>query len=292
MNSTDHWMMIRRVGVVLLLLIVACGEAAGDIQTIDAKQGGPTSSSTASSTTTASSATSTMIATTTTEVGENTQTNNPVSTVLADLGLGAGVPIDPPADFPAISDLDPERFSFPAYPTPHSRGRISSRLEVGDQPGPQSDDGSWLDGYEYTITYVDNFTVWEHADGSREVRTQDGSYLYQTDDGTWRESDAFEWPPFGPLVEWSEAQYSAAGILATGSTVVGYELLADTPTVHLRWPEAPPGTWADVWLDARGAVMRIVVDVGLALGNQNEGWLVWDVLTLDPDDPDPLPPLP
>jgi len=141
-----------------------------------------------------------------------------------------------------------------------------------------------------TITYFDNFTIYDFPYGLREVQVPGRGYLYLADDGTWKESDRFEWPPFGPLVDWSEAQGIADGIVQADPVVIGYEILADTPTVHLRWEEATDDVWADVWLDATGANIRTVIDMGLSEpGQENQMLLVWDVQSLAPLDIGPLP---
>jgi hypothetical protein len=49
--------------------------------------------------------------------------------------------------------------------------------------------------------------------------------------------------------------------------------------------------WADIWMDAHGLVVRMIIDLALEEPEySNQSWVVWDVLTLDPQDIGPLPP--
>lgn len=75
---------------------------------------------------------------------------------------------------------------------------------------------------------------------------------------------------------------------AAGDTVivVGYELIADTPTVRLRYV-GEDGV-RDYWLDEIGAPMRMVAGSII----EGEAWwlLAWDVETLSPELTGPRPP--
>lgn len=140
---------------------------------------------------------------------------------------------------------------------------------------------------EMTITYFDGITVWDYLGGFRRVATPDGVFLYQVEDGSWRESEGSEWSPL-PIPMWPLAQEMVVGLLETDRAVpAGFETLADSETVHLRLVE----NQTEVWLDQVGAVMRIVFDLskpdkGLSL------FMVWDVETLSPDLTGALPNLP
>lgn len=216
--------------------------------------------------------------------------------LLTALGLQLGIPIDAPEDFPPFSDLE-AMLANPFHGPEHGRARISSRIEIllsPDEAETRGIDTVSLDQAEITITYFDGITVWDYAGGYREVSLPDGELLFLDQDGTWTESSRFEWPPGGPLGEWRFAQGMASDVI-TASEAVGYEMLADIPTLRLHWFPSPDDTtgdeiveWtSDVWLDATGTVIRLVT------GASADGipiFLVWDVETLSPDLTGPLPP--
>lgn len=176
---------------------------------------------------------------------------------------------------------------------PHPKARISSRIVVADDLAEsirQNSDPTFSGSYEMTITYFDSLTIFDYPDGLREVQVPGRGYLYLAGDGTWKESDRFEWPVMGPLTGWSEAQGIAEGMVQADAVVIGYEILADTPTVHLRWAQASDEVWADVWMDATGATLRAVMDMGLSEpGQENQMLVVWDVQSLAPEEIGPLP---
>ena len=117
-----------------------------------------------------------------------------------------------------------------------------------------------------------------------------GGVLSLGDDGTWRESDSELWQ-LAPLYTWSDGQNGAEGLFRLNPVVVGYELLGDRPTVHLRSGEAPADVWADMWLDTTGVALRVVYDVSFP-GEQDQMWLVWDVQDIGPEtDLGPFPPI-
>lgn len=282
------------LGCAILTLVVACGSAPGSDQNGSqhvADASGSSVTAPSSTTTTIAGTTSTVAVPFTTDTSApGIETDSTPAIELAELGLDAGIPINPPENFPAVSDLDPSAFGF-LHPTPYPRARISSRIEVVDDLAQRlGRDDLLLESYGFIITYFDSFTIWDYPDGSREVKTPDRGYLVLTADGSWEESEVFEDPILGPIVGWDEVQEAAVSVVQSDLLVVGYELLAEIPTVHLRLQEVGPGVWADVWLDQKGAVIRAVFDIGGDLtGSENHVWLIWDVQTLDPKDIGPLP---
>lgn len=296
--NSDHsmvtWISLLLVGTTLSL-VAACGGMRGSDQTgsgtvVDSSE--PSTMASSSTSTTIAATTSTVAVSSTTDAtASGIETDSTSAVELVELGLDAGIPIDPPEDFPALSDLDPSAFGF-LHPTPYPRARISSRIELADEFAEQArQEGGLLSAsYGFIITYYDSFTIWDYPDGLREVNAPDRGYLALTEDGSWEESDDFEDPVFGPIVDWSEIQEAAASLVQLDPLVVGYELLADIPTVHLRLQEVGPDVWADMWLDQKGAVIRAVLDIGGDLaGSNNQIWMVWDVQALDPKDIGPLP---
>ena len=109
--------------------------------------------------------------------------------------------------------------------------------------------------------------------------------LNQAEDGSWVESDSFEWPPIGAIPEWSMLHPHLEPTDITVE-VVGDELIADTPTVRLRWTREDQV--GDYWLDEIGATFRMVAGSLI----EHDQWLlwVWDVETLSPELTGPLPP--
>ncbi len=206
--------------------------------------------------------------------------------VVADAdGLVPGIPIERPDDFPSLSQLHTWVTSFGL---PHPRARIESSLAVVeglDELGASGLDTSRLD-QAMTITYYDGLVIWDAPDGYRQIYIPNRGTYYPMGDGRWMEAAGFEWPVFGPLSDWPTAQAAAALVFDAGPSVVGYELVAGTPTVHLSL--AGGGESAQVWLDETGAVMRIVQDFMGPDGSSR--WLgVWDVVTLAPQLQGPLP---
>lgn len=298
--NSDH-SMVTRISLLLvgtaLSLVAACGGVRGSDQTGSGTvvDGSDTSTTASSSTsTTIAATTSTVVVSSTTEATASGEADSTSAVELEELGLNAGIPIDRPDDFPALSDLDPSAFGF-LHPTPYQRARISSRIELADEYAEQArQEGRLLSAsYGFIITYYDSFTIWDYPDGLREVNAPGRGYLVLTEDGSWEESDDFEDPVFGPIVDWSEIQEAAASLVQLDPLIVGHELLADIPTVHFRLQEVGPEVWADMWLDQKGAVIRAVLDIGGDLaGSNNQIWMIWDVQTLDPIDIGPLPPNP
>lgn len=194
-----------------------------------------------------------------------------------------GEPIDRPDNFATL----PPPGSSPFVDIPYPRARIASRIEVDEQKVKGFGDDSGV-----TITYIPGYTVWEYTGGFRQVAVDGGDLFSLNQDGTWTTIDeAFELPPFGPFMEWSDVNSGYEGALSVGITVVGYELVADTETAHIRVDDVRSDLWADLWVDANAVIMRAVVDFDAEEGGAgNQMWLVWDVLTLDPQDIGPLPP--
>jgi hypothetical protein len=93
--------------------------------------------------------------------------------------------------------------------------------------------------------------------------------------------------PGGPLGEWGFAQSLAVDVLEADPEVVGFEEVVGVPTVRLRvvFEEG----FADLWVDASGLVMKLITEVreeGSSLRFQT----VWEVIDLDVEPDEPLPP--
>lgn len=206
---------------------------------------------------------------------------------LADLGLVPGEPIEEPTGFDWLSD--PQSLMALAD---HPRARISSRIEISDELAQISDSEIEQMSLIITITYYDGYSIWDYPGGYREARREGGDYMYLDSDGTWKVSDRFEWPPFGPLPEWTIADEYAWGLIEQGGHIVeGFEVLAGVETAHLRWAGASAERWADIWVDSSGTVIRLILDMARDDEDPlNQVWMVWDVLTFDPQDIGPLPP--
>lgn len=289
-------LVMERIGFLLvgavLSLVVACGGAPGSIQTEPTppvERSEPSVTVPSSTTTTFTVTASTVSSSSTTDTSAPGGGTTP-AVELVDLGLEPGTPVDPREDFPALADLDPSAFGV-FDPAPHLRARISSRIEVVDDLAEQlGREDLLLESYGFIITYFDPLIIWDYPDRPRHVETPDRGYLFLADDGTWQEVDHGEVSWFSPWHEWFEAQESGEAMLRLDPIIIGYELLADVPTVHVRWREVAPGTWGDMWLDQKGAVIRAVFDIGGDMtGGENQLWLIWDVQTLDPKDIGPLP---
>lgn len=296
-TSAETSILVEMRSRFLLIIPFLAGLAACGLSPTGAERSTVTAapSTTIANTTTTSSVLESKTSQPTTTSQATTTTSAPGSdrgrlVSLADLGLQPGEPIDRPEGFPPLPELDPGRYGFGSEP-PHPRARISSRLEFADTLREQIDPSS-RDGLQYEITYLDGVTIWDYPSGGREVKPRgDGGFLFLDEDGSWQVSDRFEWPPFGPLPEWSIVQWMAGDLVEAGLTPMGYELIAGAETVHLRWAEAPNGAWMDIWLDSSGAVMRMVVDMaGDEVEAAEKAWTIWDVLTLDPSVVGPLPP--
>lgn len=266
----------------VLLGVVGCG--------VTSDNGSAATTDSTSSTSTPSSSTITLAPTTTTTETQDTSADSDVRISLVGLGLTPGEPIERPADFPDPSDPENPWFGLPGRSWP-SEARIASRFEWADSVR-ETMDAAEVNSFALTITFVDGYTIWESQDGYRLVRLpEDGDYYHLNDDETWQLDDHFEWPPFFPPSDWGAAHHYADGLLETDFTVVGYELVNEGETVHIRWSEAAEGQWADAWFDDSGAVWRLVLDLGLdEPGQGSQAWMIWDVLTLEPTDIGPLPP--
>jgi len=204
--------------------------------------------------------------------------------VLEGFVLPAGDPIEQPEDFPTVAELQ----ALVANPVTHRRARISSGLGAVDgieQLAGQGADVSRLN-QRMTITLFDDLLIWDDPEGTRLVFIPGLGGLYQTGDGTWQEAMGPEWTVFGPITDWSMAQEVAAQVVEAQPQVVGYEMVADTPTVRLFLARGEDR--ADVWLDETGAALRIVQ--AFTGPDETSRWVgVWNVETLSPELTDPLP---
>lgn len=94
-------------------------------------------------------------------------------------------------------------------------------------------------------------------------------------------------PPFGPLGEWGFAQSLAVDVLEADPEAVGFEEVVGVPTIHLR-VVADKGS-ADLWVDASGLVMKLITEFGEE-GSSLRFQTVWEVIGLDVELEEPLPP--
>ena len=185
--------------------------------------------------------------------------------------------------FPTIEELIILTRAFPAFVD----AQVTSFVAVyGDEEELEAlgREGGVVESM--TITYFGDLTVWDLPGGFREVRSDSG-LLYLSEDGTWLESDRFEWPPFGPLAEWEFAQSAASQLFESDPEVVGFEQVVGVPTLHLR--EVVDEASVDLWVDASGLVMKLITeaikeDPSLRLQ------IVWEVTGLDVKPEGPLPP--
>ena len=195
--------------------------------------------------------------------------------------------IQRPADFPTLTEL---QALVAGSPHPHPRALITSCLSMtggGELLAAQGFNTDALN-QRMKITYFDGLVVWEDGDGFRQIFTPDVGSFYQAEDGSWQEATGQEWSAFGPLSDWSLAQAEAGLVLAASPTIVGYETVADTPTVRLLLVQGDDR--AHVWLDETGATLRLVEDFAGPDGESR--WVgVWSVETLAPILEGPMPAL-
>jgi hypothetical protein len=198
--------------------------------------------------------------------------------VLALAVTGCGRSVSLPDSFPAIEELA-ERSS--PYLVPDLDARIESSLEIVG-PVDQLPEGQPT-GSRWVITYYDDMTVYDYSEDYREVQIG-GRYLYQTPDGTWLESDAFEWSPMSPIVDWFQAQSMAEACLQMGVEQLGAAEVAGVITMHVRCSEDSGAI--DLWLDESGRAMKLTTSSGPEGFGVEMKWIVTDL------DVAPEPPLP
>lgn len=262
---------------VFALALMGCGEPTTSEDT--AKTPAQAPSRVAQSTTTSSLPTPTTGPTTTptTTPATTSASESPGRAPLTDLGVEPGVPIEQPAGFPVLATGEP--LLLP--PSGHPAALISSRVEV------DSDALDVLQPYELTVIYEGDLWVVDYPGGDRLVG-RDEVFLGRSGDGDWVEVEGFDWPPYGPYGDWALIQSLADSVLSDGFAVEDHERISEFETVHLRSSAAASDVWADVWVDAHGAVMRLVLDLGG--DDPNRAWMVWEVLSLQPELDGPLPP--
>ncbi len=198
--------------------------------------------------------------------------------------LPASTPIDRPSGFPSVDELSPMVLSGNQ---PYSRARITSCLSLVEGAEVYEAAGMEIGELDQvmTITYFDGLVIWDDPDGFRQIFFGGMGSLYLGDDGEWHEATGYEWDVIGPLADWSVAQSAAALVLDDAVEIVGYELVADTPTVRVSLVKGEERS--DVWLDETGAALRIVQD--FRLGGVTRWVGVWSVETLAPELTGPLP---
>lgn len=199
--------------------------------------------------------------------------------------VGTSTAITRPAGFPSLDEL---HRMVDATPYPYARARITSCLALTD--GAAALDAEGLDtaslDQAMKITYYDGLVVWEDDAGFRQVFSPEIGSFYQIEDGSWREATGSEWTTYGPVNDWSMVQAEASVVLDADPVVVGYETVADAPTVRLLLVDGE--NRAHLWIDATGATLRLVED--FAGGDGVSRWVgVWSVETLDPVIEGPMP---
>jgi hypothetical protein len=199
--------------------------------------------------------------------------------------LASSVPTKRPEGFPVIEELSSLVASGGGT---HPRARITSFLAAVDGLEVFAAEGFDTDRLDQrmTITYFDGLVIWDDPAGPRQVFVPGLGSFYRGADGAWAEATGFEWTIIGPLADWSLAQDAAALVVEAQPEVIGYEMVAGTPTVRLALIRGEDR--ADVWLDETGAALRIVQD--FTGGDGASRWLgIWSVETLSPELTGPLP---
>lgn len=192
-------------------------------------------------------------------------------------GCSGGVSL--PEDFPTVAEL--EGLSSP-WVHPQRDARVESSMRVrGDL---ENIDPMFKEDAEWVITNWQDIVVWDYGSGYREV-SKDGRMLFQAEDGTWQESDIFEWPMYGPDPDWFSVQVQAEGCLGSDPQELGAAEIAGVITKHIRCGDGSNGV--DLWLDESGLVMKKTV-----LATYTESLRVeweWVVTDLDHYPGEPLP---
>jgi hypothetical protein len=191
-------------------------------------------------------------------------------------------PIEAPVGFPSLEELLP-LIEVDIGELHYPRARIRS----GWVSVPDGDRVK-------TITHYDDLTVLDHPGGLREVVTATGETLVQGEDGTWKDSDRFEWSVADAFWAWDAAQEWARQTIDGGAaTLQGFATVASVPTAHYTVASdgkdrAGTRTVTDIWVDESGAVMRLVTT--MPSPDLETAYLMWDVQTLAPVLQGPLPP--
>lgn len=199
--------------------------------------------------------------------------------------VGTSTAIARPAGFPTLDELH-DLVDATAYP--YARARITSCLALTEGADALEAQGYETDALDQAmkITYYDGLVLWEDADGLRQLFSSEIGTFYQAEDGSWQEATGSEWSTFGPLHDWPMAQSEASLVLDADPVVVGYETVAGAATVRLLLDDGV--NRAHVWIDEKGATLRLVEDfVG---GDGVSRWVgVWSVETLNPVLDGPMP---
>jgi hypothetical protein len=127
-----------------------------------------------------------------------------------------------------------------------------------------------------TITYYGDLKILDVED-YRQVDIGSRRFTLE-EDGTWFEDDFWEGSPIDAFFEWHVADVEA--ILERDFVVVGFEMVAGTPTVHIRLSESD--AVSEFWIDEIGTPFRVI-----AVG----GEYVW-VLNVETTTPEVTGPLP
>lgn len=280
-TKADGLNVTRTLSLIAAAAIIACG-----VPLTETSQGVSATVPPATTPTTAAQSTSTPSTTTN---ASSTTVDHSAEIDLVELGLPSGIPVDRPQGFPSFDELIAAMADPFFRPKPHPRARIFSGYMTGADPGQLAAAGydPSLLARRVIITYFDGITVWDYAGEARAVGIPDGRLLYQAEDGSWEESEMSEWSPL-PIPMWPMARDMVAGLLESDAVVeLGYEVLAETETVHLEMVE----NHTEVWLDRHGAVMRMVMDLSKPVKGLSV-FMVWNVETLSPELTGPTPDVP
>ncbi len=199
--------------------------------------------------------------------------------VVAAFVAGCSGAVSLPDSFPTVAEL--AELSDP-FAVPPSDARIESSLELTGDTGELEAEET---NSSMVITYFDDMVVWDYDHGLREVSIG-GRVLVQTADGSWVESEDFEWPLFGPVPDWFSAQSIAASCLELGPEPSGAAEIAGVVTMNARCNEE--GGSIDVWVVEFGRVMKLVVEYR-ETGTDNAVTTNWEVTDLDFAPGEPLP---
>lgn len=245
--------MSRRIASILLLaaLVTACGAARASTPDFTAEL---------------------------TTVATSTETTIAPPPLPAGIQIGTSRAIERPGGFPTLDELAD---LVAASTRPHPRALITSCLALTAGAADLEAQGIDTSGLDQAmkITYYDGLVVWEDDAGLRMVIDSEYGTLYEAEDGTWSTATGTEWSTVGPINDWSLAQAEASLVLGSDPIVVGYETVADTPTVRLLLIDGDDT--AHLWIDETGAALRLVEDFAGSDGSSR--WVgVWSVETLSP----------
>lgn len=214
------------------------------------------------------------------------------------LDLADPIPIDPPDGFSTVSELK-ELVAKAIHEQPNPRGLMTHALILGADPsawGEKSDeeDRALGCGRVIRLTHYDDITIWDYPEGGRQVHQPDRGYFYLGGDRAWNQIDYEEWSLWWDGFQgWFDAQWFGVEILKDDPSLIGYAMIAESETAYFRGDvfegdDAASRVQAELWLDAQGAVMRMLLYFGWE-GEELLTVILWNVETLEPTLTGPLP---